>query len=96
MIKDVSRFIGQSEFYQKYGCKYHWQVGSTTVYPIQTWADAREIEIQLDPNSCAQWHKRMLKKLEKQIREKFGDIIEWAYIVRNDGSCPDEARIKIK
>jgi len=95
-IKEIVKFIEDSQFFQKYGYKHHRQVSTTIVYPIQTWVDVREIEIQLDPHSCKQWHHRMFKKLVAQIKEKFGDVVEWYSMVRNDGSCPDEARMKIK
>ena len=103
-IFDVSKlgeFIEQSHFGKNYVRRYHSQVGSTIVYPIQIWINPHydgvdDVELQLDCDSCKQWQERMLKKLAKEIEQEFGVVVTDVHITRNDGSCADEGHIYIK
>jgi len=95
--REILDFIEQSQFYKNYARKSSWISGSSTeVKPITYWVDVKEVYIQIDCHSCPQWRKRMLKKLVSQIKEKFGDVVEWWHLGKNDGSCPDEGVIKFK
>lgn len=100
-MSKIGEFIENSAFYKNYVRKYHSQVGSTIVYPIQIWKNPHydgvdDIELQLDGDSCKQWQERMLKKLANEIKQEFGVVVTATYIVRNDGSCADEGHIFIK
>ena len=100
-MDEILKYIEESTFFSKYMRKTHWWVSTTCVYPIQCWHNhngegVHEIELQLDGSSCKQWQERMLKKLSAEIADKFGVTITDVFVVRNDGSCPDEGRIYVK
>lgn len=101
-MKEILDYVEQSHFFKNYVRKGHWTSGSSTiVYPIQLWKNplrdgVDDLELQLDCDSCKQWQGRMLKKLAKELSNKFSVTITSTHITRNDGSCPDEGHIYIK
>jgi hypothetical protein len=98
-MKEIVEYITKSDFVKKYVYNHTWISGSSTnVYPIEVWMGGEKDvtnDIVLQLSGCKQWQERMLKKLANELVKNFGVVVKNVYVSRNDGSCPDEAYIKI-
>ena len=91
-LQELGDKIAESNFFEKYGYKYHWTSGcATDVAPITIFVESSCIEIQLGTRNL-RGINRSFDKLVKELGEQGTEH----YISKYDGSCPDVAKIYFK
>lgn len=90
-MSKICDIIEASVFFRTFGYGAHWQVGSTTVYPIQHWVQDRMVEVQIDPMKDGRGIITSVRSLVKSLKNDYPNA--HSRFCKWDGSCPDTMRI---